>query len=82
MPVTLLFCGCIYCATSMAGDFGIFWIAYFLAQLAAIGVAFTFAALSPTIHFANGVVLAFGGTLMYFVGYLLPLDQIPKWWIW
>ena len=66
----------------MVGNFGIFWIAYFMTQLAAIGVAFTFAALCPTIDFANGAVPSFGGTLMFFVGYLLPLNQIPKWWLW
>ena len=81
-PITILFCGCIYGATSMVGNFGIFWIAYFMTQLAAIGVAFTFAALCPTIDFANGAVPSFGGTLMFFVGYLLPLNQIPKWWLW
>ena len=48
------------------GNFGIFWISYFLTQLTAIGVAFTFGALCPTIDFANGAVPSFGGTLMFF----------------
>lgn len=82
IPVTLIFCGCIYGALSLTGNFFIWWIAYYLAQMTSIAVAFTFATLCPTIDFANGAVPSFGGTLLFFVGFLIPLNQIPAWWIW
>jgi hypothetical protein len=67
---------------STAGNFGIFWFTFYLTQMTAVGVAFTFAALCPTIDFANGAVPSFGATLLFFVGYLIPLNKIPNWWIW
>lgn len=38
--------------------------------------------LSPTLDFANGSVPSYGGTLLYFMGFLISLNQIPPWWIW
>ena len=38
--------------------------------------------LSPTLDFANGSVPSYGGTLLYFMGYLISLKDIPVWWIW
>ena len=45
-------------AMFQVGNFGIFWIAFFLTQLTAIGVAFTFGTLCPTIDFANGASIS------------------------
>ena len=33
VPVSLLFCGLVYIALGMKGQFGTFWIAYFLTQV-------------------------------------------------
>jgi len=38
--------------------------------------------LSPTLDFANGSVPSYGGTLLYFMGFLISLAEIPPWWIW
>ena len=51
-------------------------------ECAAIALAFCFAMLSPTLDFANGSVPSYGGTLLYFMGYLISLKDIPVWWIW
>ncbi len=50
--------------------------------IAAIALAFCFAMLSPTLDFANGSVPSYGGTLLYFMGFLIALGDIPAWWIW
>ncbi len=65
-----------YLGPQLQGNFGIFWIAYLLTQLTAIGVAFTFAALCPTIDFANGAVPSFAGWLVFPAYFLERLSSL------
>eukprot|EP00193_Tetraselmis_chui_P013744 CAMPEP_0177770668 /NCGR_PEP_ID=MMETSP0491_2-20121128/11079_1 /TAXON_ID=63592 /ORGANISM="Tetraselmis chuii, Strain PLY429" /LENGTH=495 /DNA_ID=CAMNT_0019287961 /DNA_START=278 /DNA_END=1761 /DNA_ORIENTATION=+ len=82
VPCSLVFCGIVYAAVGFSGNFGFFWITWLITLLTSIGLSFCFAMLAPTIDFANGSVPSYGGTLLFFMGYLISLDQIPVWWIW
>lgn len=79
IPSSLLFCMLVWVTVKLQGDFMLFWLAFFTCLLTSIGVSFTFAAVCPTIDFANGAVPSYGGTLLFFVGFLVPLNQIPAW---
>lgn len=81
-PSTLLFSLMIFFAVGMSGNFFIFWLAFLLCQITAVSTAFMFAILLPNLELANGAVPSFGFTLLFFVGYLIPINQIPPWWIW
>uniref|UniRef100_A0A061SAM0 p-loop containing nucleoside triphosphate hydrolase protein n=1 Tax=Tetraselmis sp. GSL018 TaxID=582737 RepID=A0A061SAM0_9CHLO len=82
VPFSLVFCGIVYASIGLIGNFGVFWITWLLTLLTAIGLSFCFAMLSPTLDFANGSVPSYGGTLLYFMGFLISLNEIPPWWTW
>lgn len=82
VPSSLLFSGLIYVSVDLQGQFAVYWLSYLLIAMTWIAVAYTFATLCPTIDFANGAVPSFGGTLLFFVGFLVPRQKIPDWWIW
>mmetsp|Transcript_26365 Transcript_26365/g.74156 ORF Transcript_26365/g.74156 Transcript_26365/m.74156 type:complete len:495 (-) Transcript_26365:557-2041(-) len=82
IPASFIFCGLMYVAVGLSGNFFFFWIIWLTTLVAAIGISFCFAMLSPTLDFANGSVPSYGGTLLYFMGFLISLAEIPPWWIW
>jgi len=82
VPVSIVLCGIVYAAVGFSGNFWFFWITWLVTLLTSIGISFCFAMLAPTIDFANGSVPSYGGTLLYFMGFLISLDAIPVWWTW
>ncbi len=53
----------VFLAVRLQGSFFLFWLSFFTTLLTSIAVAFTFAAICPTIDFANGAVPSYGEPL-------------------
>lgn len=66
----------------LQGSFGLFWLIYFLTLANGIVVAYFIAALSPNMDVANAALPTYVTTLLFFSGFLLRFQDIPRYWYW
>ncbi|KAH8071744.1 ATPase [Aureococcus anophagefferens] len=80
--------GCYLCriqifnSTSIAPSFAVFWATYYLNSCVGIALAYAVAAFSPTTEAANALLPTYVTTNIFFTGYLILWDDIPKPWRW
>eukprot|EP00442_Polarella_glacialis_P052868 CAMPEP_0115067304 /NCGR_PEP_ID=MMETSP0227-20121206/11313_1 /TAXON_ID=89957 /ORGANISM="Polarella glacialis, Strain CCMP 1383" /LENGTH=614 /DNA_ID=CAMNT_0002453351 /DNA_START=69 /DNA_END=1913 /DNA_ORIENTATION=+ len=79
---SLVFSLVVFFAMSLQGNFGIFFITYFLATMCGIVLAYAIAAAAPTMEAANALLPTYVTTCMYFAGFLIVFDKIPVGWAW
>lgn len=64
------------------GNFGVFWLIYYLMNLTSISAAYLAAAAMPALELANALLPIYMAFSLYFAGFLLPLPQVPQGWQW
>lgn len=72
----------VWAGIRLEGSFGVFWIQYFLTLSTGIALAYFVAAISPNIDIANALLPAYVVTLLFFAGFLMTRNQIPRGWKW
>ena len=79
---SILYTLIVWWAIDLQGSLGIFFIIYFLSSFVGIAAAYTSAAVSPTLEVANALLPTYMIINLFFAGFLIPLDTIPRGWRW
>jgi ABC-type multidrug transport system ATPase subunit len=79
---SLLFGVIVFWACSLQGSFFVFALAYYLTTMCGICLAYTVAAVAPTMDAANALLPTYVTFCMYFGGLFLLFDKIPSGWKW
>lgn len=82
VPVSLLFSVAIYYGVGLHGNLLLFWLAFLVTQNIGIVLAYLVAAFSPTVDSANAFLPCYVTLCLFFVGLLIPYDDIPIYWQW
>lgn len=69
-------------ALSLQGSWVIFWLAYMITLYCGIMLAYLMASICPSMDLANAALPIYTALLSFFIGYLIPVNQIPGYWIW
>jgi ABC-type multidrug transport system ATPase subunit len=79
---SIIFSNVVFWPIKLQGDWVLFWLVYYATLGCGIVVAYFVAALSPNMDVANAALPSYVVTLLFFAGFLLRWDDIPKWWQW
>lgn len=79
---SLIFSNVVFWPLKLQGTWPLFWLVYFATLSVGIILAYLVAALSPNLDVANAALPSYVVTLLFFAGFLLRWDSIPKWWQW
>ena len=82
LPFSGVFAGLIYFMVKFQCSFAVFWATYYLNSCVGIALAYAVAAFSPTTEAANALLPTYVTTNIFFTGYLILWDDIPKPWRW
>lgn len=64
----------------LQGSFLVFWLTYLATLCVGIALAYTIAALSPTMDVANAALPTYVGSLAFVSGFLIRFDDMPAAW--
>lgn len=79
---SVIFGTIVWFATDLQGDYSIFWAVYTGNTLSGLGIAYCIAAIAPNLDAANAMLPAYASTLVLFSGFMIRLDDIPKYYSW
>ena len=82
LPFSGVFAGLIYFMVKFQCSFAVFWATYYANSCVGIALAYAVAAFSPTTEAANALLPTYVTTNIFFTGYLILWDDIPKPWRW
>merc|ERR1712157_688584 len=82
IPISLLFTVVIYYGVGLHGSLLLFWLTFLVTQNIGIVLAYLVAAFSPTVDSANAFLPCYVTLCLFFVGLLIPYDDIPIYWQW
>ncbi|KAG1653791.1 hypothetical protein FOA52_007815 [Chlamydomonas sp. UWO 241] len=66
----------------LQGEFLLFYVSYVTALAVGIILAYFIASFAPSMDVANALLPTYAVTLLFFCGFLIPLNDIPPWWKW
>ncbi|GBF95048.1 P-loop containing nucleoside triphosphate hydrolase [Raphidocelis subcapitata] len=72
----------VYFGVGLQGSFLVFWLTYFATLCVGIALAYTIAALSPSMDIANAALPTYVGSLAFVSGFLIRFDDMPAPWRW
>jgi len=72
----------VYFGIQLQGEWVCFWIGYYVSLCVGIVLAYFVASISPNMDVANALLPLYCITLMFFMGFLFRLQDIPPWWYW
>lgn len=79
---SLLFSIIVFFGCNFQGSFGIFFFVYYLTTMLGIILAYAVAALVPTMAAANALLPLYVTIDLFFGGFFIVFDKIPKGWEW
>lgn len=79
---SVIFSNVVFWPIKFQGQWVLFWLVYYATLGCGIVLAYCIAALSPNMDVANAALPSYVVTLLFFAGFLLRWDDIPKWWQW
>lgn len=79
---SIIFSNVVFWPIKLQGDWVLFWLVYYATLGCGIVLAYFIAAISPNMDVANAALPSYVVTLLFFAGFLLRWDDIPKWWQW
>merc|ERR1712157_247941 len=82
IPISLLFTVVIYYGVGLHGSLLLFWLTFLITQNIGIILAYFVAAFSPTVDSANAILPCYVTLCLFFVGLLIPYEEIPVYWQW
>lgn len=82
VPTSLILATLVYFSMGLNGLWVVYWLNYMLAMLTSIAFSYMIAVACPSFKFANSAVPFYGGTLLYFIGFLIPVNTMPGYWKW
>ncbi|KAK9831908.1 hypothetical protein WJX81_008083 [Elliptochloris bilobata] len=82
LVLSVVFAAIVFAGVNLHGSFLLFWMIYLVTLWNGIVLAYGIASLSPNMDFANAAVPAYTIALLFFAGYLVRLQDIPKYWTW
>ena len=72
----------VWFALALSGQFPLFWMVYFVTSLVGVTMSYLGATIAPNIEYAIIAVSGLNIVLLFFVGLLIRLDDIPSYWSW
>jgi hypothetical protein len=72
----------VWFALDLSGQFALFWMVYFVTSLVGVTMSYLGATVAPNIEYAIIAVSSMNIVLLFFVGLLIRLDDIPSYWRW
>jgi ATP-binding cassette subfamily G (WHITE) protein 2 len=72
----------VWFALALSGQFPLFWMVYFVTSLVGVTVSYLGATIAPNTEYAIIAVSGLNVVLLFFVGLLIRLDDIPSYWVW
>lgn len=79
---SIIFSNVVFWPIKLQGQWVLFWLVYYATLGCGIVLAYCIAALSPNMDVANAALPSYVVTLLFFAGFLLRWEDIPKWWQW
>eukprot|EP00884_Botryococcus_braunii_P007530 jgi/Botrbrau1/16779/Bobra.150_2s0014.1 len=79
---SLVFSCAVFFPLKLRGLWVYFWLNYLATLTTGILMAYFFAAISPTLDIANVGLQTYAVTLLFFSGFLIRYDDMPKYWRW
>lgn len=79
---SVIFAAIIWAAVDLQGSFAIFWAVYLGNLLVGVAIAYSIAAVAPSLDAANAMLPAYASTLILFSGFMIRLDDIPNFYYW
>lgn len=79
---SIAFANLVFWTLQLQGSFAIFWLIYYTTLSTGIVLAYFIAALSPNMDVANAALPTYVVSLLFFAGFLIRFDAIPKYWQW
>lgn len=79
---SVVFSVCVWYLIQLQGSFILFWLVYLLTLSIGIMIAYFIAIISPNMDVANAALPAYVVTLLFFAGFLIRFDDMPKYWQW
>ncbi|KAK9867775.1 hypothetical protein WJX84_007302 [Apatococcus fuscideae] len=79
---SLIFSCVVFFPSKFQGDWVLFWLAYWCTMSIGIVLGYFIAAMSPNLDVANASLPAYVGSLLFFVGCLLRVNDMPGYWRW
>ncbi|KAG7363545.1 multidrug ABC transporter ATPase [Nitzschia inconspicua] len=77
-----LFSIVVFFGLKLSGNFGIFFVNYYLTTLIGVMLAYFFSAAVPSLEAANALLPTYVTICIYFGGLFIVFDKIPKGWVW
>ena len=72
----------VWFALALSGQFPLFWMVYFVTSLVGVTMSYLGATIAPNTEYAIIAVSGLNVVLLFFVGLLIRLDDIPPYWSW
>jgi len=72
----------VFFGVQLRGEWVCFWIGYYISLSVGIVLAYFIAAISPNLDVANALLPLYVTSLIFFIGFLFRLTNIPPWWYW
>eukprot|EP00887_Chlorella_sp_A99_P008260 scaffold12.g8260.t1 len=79
---SLVFSNIVFWPLKLQGQYALFWLIYLVTLSIGISSGYFVAAISPNMDVANAALPSYTTTLLFFSGFLIPWNNIPKWWQW
>ncbi|CAL8464553.1 g4088 [Coccomyxa elongata] len=79
---SLIFSCIVFYGVRLQGEWVLFWLVYLVTLSCGIVLAYTVAACAPNMDVANAALPAYVVTLLFFAGFLLRSDSMPRYWFW
>mmetsp|Transcript_17771 Transcript_17771/g.19818 ORF Transcript_17771/g.19818 Transcript_17771/m.19818 type:complete len:511 (+) Transcript_17771:1-1533(+) len=77
-----VFCVIVFFGLKMTGNFGVFFLAYYLTTLIGVILAYAVASIVPSLEAANALLPTYVTTCLFFGGLFIVFDKIPSGWVW
>lgn len=77
-----LFSVIVYFGVKLTGNFGLFFVNYYLTTLIGVILAYAFSAAVPSLEAANALLPTYVTICLYFGGLFIVFDKIPRGWEW
>eukprot|EP00339_Tiarina_fusa_P022297 CAMPEP_0117025940 /NCGR_PEP_ID=MMETSP0472-20121206/19112_1 /TAXON_ID=693140 ORGANISM="Tiarina fusus, Strain LIS" /NCGR_SAMPLE_ID=MMETSP0472 /ASSEMBLY_ACC=CAM_ASM_000603 /LENGTH=674 /DNA_ID=CAMNT_0004732795 /DNA_START=65 /DNA_END=2089 /DNA_ORIENTATION=- len=72
----------VFFGLKLTGNFGIFFVSYYLTTLIGVILAYAVAAAVPSLEAANAILPTYVTICLYFGGLFIVFDKIPTGWVW
>jgi len=75
-------CAAVFYGVGISGSLLLFWLTYFSIMTVGVLLAFCIASLAPTMDVANAALPGLVSVFLFFAGFLIRFEDIPRWWVW